>query len=107
MNTAESAVGFSAERLERLTALLKGYVDRDDLAGLSVLIGRRGQIAYCENFGWRDREARLPIQDDTLFTIASMTKPITCTAIMTLYEQGHFQLNTPIARFIPAFEHTK
>ncbi|MEO6063513.1 MAG: serine hydrolase domain-containing protein [Thermoflexales bacterium] len=101
------STGFSAERLIRVSRLLQSYVDRGDIAGIIARVGRRGQIAYHERFGWLDREARKPMRDDAIFMIASMTKPITAVAAMMLYEEGRFDLNTPIKRFIPAFAETK
>ncbi len=105
--TSPASVGFSAERLQRLSAMLQGYIGRGDLAGLSATVARQGKTIYYEKFGWMDKEAQKPIQDDTIFIIASMTKPITALATMMLYEEGHFHLNTPIAKFIPAFKETK
>lgn len=99
--------GFSAERLTRVSKLLQGYVDRGDIAGIIARVGRRGQIAYHARFGWMDREAQKPMRDDAIFMIASMTKPVTAVAAMMLYEEGHFDLNTPIKKFIPAFSETK
>jgi CubicO group peptidase (beta-lactamase class C family) len=86
------SVGFSSSRLLRLTTLLHGYVDRGDLPGMCATIARKGQIAYYEKLGWMNKEAQIPIQDDTIYVIASMTKPITAVAIMMLYEEGHFHL---------------
>jgi len=105
MTDTRPAAGFITHRLDRLTPMLSGYVERGELAGLIATVARRGHTAYYEKFGWMDREARRPMRDDTLFQIKSMTKPITSVAAMLLYEEGHFQLNTPVARFIPAFEH--
>ena len=107
MSTFPDAAGFSRARLDRLDTLLQGYVDRGDLAGISAVVGRRGHTGYHARFGWADREAARPVRDDTLFTIASLTKPVTSVAIMTLYEEGHFHLNTPIAQFIPAFKDSR
>ena len=101
------STGFSPERLTRVSKLLQGYVDRGDIAGIIARVGRRGQIAYHERFGWMDREARKPMRDDAIFMIASMTKPVTAVAAMMLYEEGRFDLNTPIKKFIPAFGETK
>ncbi|MBK8835031.1 MAG: beta-lactamase family protein [Anaerolineae bacterium] len=99
--------GFSSERLTRVSRLLQGYVDRGDIAGIIARVGRRGQVAYHERFGWMDREAHKPMRDDAIFMIASMTKPVTAVAAMMLYEEGRFDLNTPIKKFIPAFADTK
>ncbi len=107
MKTSPESVGFSSERLSRITSLLQGYVDRGELPGMIATVARQGQTVYFEKVGWMDCEARKPMCDDAIFRIASMTKPITSVAIMLLYEEGHFHLNTPIAKFIPAFKDAK
>jgi CubicO group peptidase (beta-lactamase class C family) len=101
------SIGFSTTRLHRLTQFLQGYIDRGDLPGLSATIARKGHTVFYEKFGWADIEAQKPIQDDTIFIIASMTKPITAAAIMMLYEEGYFHLNTPVWKFIPGFKDVK
>jgi CubicO group peptidase (beta-lactamase class C family) len=108
MDTATpETVGFCSERLDRIAPVLQGYVDRKQVAGMVALIARHGQIAYLERFGMMDVEAQKPIQLNTIFRIASMTKPITSVAALMLLEEGHFQLYDPIARFIPGFEDVK
>jgi CubicO group peptidase (beta-lactamase class C family) len=108
MNTfPPETAGFSTQRLARLTALLQGYVDRSDLPGMIVTVARQGKTVYYEKLGWADKEAQKPMQDDTIFMIASMTKPVTAVATMMLYEEGHFHLNTPVWKFIPGFKETK
>lgn len=97
-------VGVSADRLTRLDRLLQGYVERCDLAGVSAAVYRADQCVYWQVFGMQDIEAAKPLQPDTIFRIASMTKPVTCVAAMLLYEEGHFNLNTPVSKFIPAFK---
>jgi len=95
--------GFSAQRLQNLSRLLQGYIDRSELAGLIALVGRRHQTAYLDTFGMQDMEAGKTMRLDTIFRIASMTKPITAVGAMQLFEQGHFNLNTPVKKFIPGF----
>ncbi|HEX9330427.1 MAG TPA: serine hydrolase domain-containing protein [Anaerolineales bacterium] len=107
MNTSRESTEFSPERLSRITSLLQGYVDRGELAGMIATVARHAQTVYYEKFGWMDCEAHKPMCDDAIFLIASMTKPITSVAIMMLYEEGRFHLNTPIAKFIPAFKDVK
>ena len=99
--------GFSPARLTRIDALMQRYVDDGKLAGIIATVARRGQTVYLEKFGMMDIEANKPMQFDAIFRIASMTKPITSVAMMMLYEEGHFHLNTPIAAFIPGFKDTK
>ena len=100
-------VGMSAERLASLTPVLKGYVDRQQLAGSVALVARRGKLVYYEAFGQQDREARAPMQVDSIFRIASQSKAIVTTAAMILVEQGKLGLNDPIARYIPEFAEAK
>lgn len=96
-------VGFSGERLERLTTWMQAQVDGERLPGLSLLVGRRGQVAFARCAGLADVEAGKPVRDDTIFRIYSMSKPVTAVAAMMLYEEGCFQLDDPIARFLPEF----
>ncbi len=98
------AAGFSEQRLERITPHLESrYLNPGKIAGCQVAVARHGQLAYFRNFGHRDRERQLPMTDDTIFRIYSMSKPITSIALMQLYEQGHFQLNDPVHRVIPSW----
>jgi CubicO group peptidase (beta-lactamase class C family) len=101
--TSAEAVGCSAERLARIKPVMQSYVDRRGFAGISTMLVRRGQVIHCEQVGWQDRQSQTPLAVDTLFRIYSMTKPIVCTALMTLYEEGRFQLFDPVAKFLPAF----
>lgn len=95
------AVGLSSARLGRVTALMRRYVDEGRLAGMVGVIYRGGAVAYAEAVGQRDIEAHQPMTLDTIFRIASMTKPITSVAAMMLYEEGRFQLNDPVSRYLP------
>lgn len=98
----ESA-GVSGKRLERVTAWMEEQVEANRLAGLSALIHRRGQNVYYNSVGKMDLETGAPVAEDTIFRIYSMTKPITAVAAMICYEDGHFQLDDPIAKFLPEF----
>jgi CubicO group peptidase (beta-lactamase class C family) len=97
------AVGMSARRLERIRPAMQAYLDRGVYAGVNTLIARRGKVVHAGVFGWRDKEAALPMTADTIFRLYSMTKPIICTAMMTLLEEGRFRLIDPLAKYIPAF----
>jgi CubicO group peptidase (beta-lactamase class C family) len=97
------AVGMSARRLERVGPAMQAYVDRGVYAGINTLIARRGEVVHAGQFGWRDKEAASPMTADTIFRLYSMTKPIICTALMTLLEEGRFKLIEPVAKYIPAF----
>jgi CubicO group peptidase (beta-lactamase class C family) len=99
---APERAGFSTERLERITAHIeRNYIRTGKLVGCQIGILRRGYLAYSRSFGLSDRERGRGMTDDAIFRIYSMTKPITSVALMSLYEQGHFQLNDPISRYIP------
>ncbi len=100
-------VGVSAERLERIRPVLQGYVDKGNLPGFLTVVARRGKIVHFETIGMQDAENSKPIESDTIFRIYSMSKPITSVAVMMLYEDGHFQLGTPVSKFIPEFENMK
>lgn len=93
--------GLSANRLTALTSTMQGYVDRGDVAGVVSLVWRRGEIGYCEALGLRDEAARLPMERDTLFRIASMTKPVTSAAILMLIEEDRLAFDTPVADWLP------
>ncbi len=96
-------VGFSSERLARIKPVMQAYVDKRGFSGLSTMLARRGKIIHFEQVGCQDRETQTPMTADTIFRIYSMTKPIVCTAFMTLYEEAGVQLFDPVAKFIPAF----
>ncbi|MCA9985211.1 MAG: beta-lactamase family protein [Anaerolineales bacterium] len=106
MSDAE-AVGMSAERLARIRPVLASYIDDGRLAGVTTLLARRGQIIHEETVGYRVRETSAPMMPDTIFRIFSMTKPIICTALMLLFEEGRFRLYDPVSRYIPAFADLK
>ena len=67
------------------------------------MVARQGKIVHCEQVGYMDWETKRPMPDDAIFRIYSMTKPVICVALMTLYEEGRFQLFDPISNSIPAF----
>ena len=103
--TPES-VGLSSERLALLSTALQEYVDNEQLAGSVTIVARRGQIAYLEAFGQRDRQARSAMQPDTIFRIASQTKAIVSTAVMILQEQGKLLIGDPVGKYMPEFAST-
>ena len=96
-------VGLCSKRLARIGPWMRGWVDSGRLPGMVTLVARHGRVAYLDSYGLRDVAAGLPMGKDTLFRIYSMTKPLTSVAIMMLYEEGHFQLDDPIARYLPMF----
>jgi CubicO group peptidase (beta-lactamase class C family) len=108
MNTViPEEVGLSSERLEQLRSVAQGYVDKGELAGLITLVARRGKVAHLECYGSMDIEAEKPMHPDTIFRIYSMTKPITCVALMMLAEEGLIALDDHVTKFIPEFEDLK
>lgn len=98
---APGELGFDKARLSRLDTAMQGFIDRGELAGVSVLVARHGKVAYLKSFGERDLEAHKPMQDDTIVRIYSMSKPITAAAAMVAYEEGKFLLNDPVSKYVP------
>jgi CubicO group peptidase (beta-lactamase class C family) len=95
------AAGFNTDRLARLTHALQRYVDAGDVAGIVTLVWRHGEIGHVDTLGVRDLESRQPMTRDTLFRIASMTKPVTSAAILMLIEEDRLALDAPIAQWLP------
>ncbi|MBL6853701.1 MAG: beta-lactamase family protein [Alphaproteobacteria bacterium] len=96
--------GFSAEGLARIAPTLQPIVDSGDLSGYVTLLFRHGEIAQVNTLGQRDMEKKLPMTRDTLFRIASMTKPVTSVAALMLMEEGKFRLSDPITKWAPEFK---
>ncbi|MBN1571139.1 MAG: beta-lactamase family protein [Acidobacteria bacterium] len=104
---APESVGLSSERLERLTKAMQEDIDQKVTGGIIVLIARHGSIAYHKAFGMADIESGKKMQTDHLFRLYSMTKPVTSVALLTLFEEGKFQLSDPLEKYIPAFKNVK
>jgi CubicO group peptidase (beta-lactamase class C family) len=98
-----SEVGMSQSRLDRLDRHFREYVDDGRLTGWLVAIARDGKVAHLASYGMRDREAAAPVEMDTVWRLASMTKPITSVAALMLYEEGAFELKDPISKWIASF----
>lgn len=94
-------LGFDPARLALIRPELQAFVDGGELAGVVTLTSRHGEIVQAEEIGWSDIETRTPMRPDTLFRIASMTKPITSVAALMLVEQGRMALDDPVTRWIP------
>ena len=99
--TQNHASGMSPERLERVTAVLDKYIAAGEIPGAVSLIYRHGEIAHLSTRGYQDIESRKPMQRDTIFGLASMTKPITAVATMILVEEGKVRLDEPVDRWLP------
>ncbi len=100
-------VGMSAARLEKIAPVMQRWVDDGKIPGALTMIAREGKLVHLEKVGLQDTATATPIEFDTIFRIYSMTKPITSVAVMMLYEEGHYQLNSPVSDFIPAFKDMK
>ena len=101
MDGAQVGSGFDREALAQIPAALQQVVDQGALSGFVTLVWRRGEIAQLNTLGWRDVEAKKPMERDTLFRIASMTKPITSVAALMLMEEGNLRLDDPVTRWLP------
>jgi CubicO group peptidase (beta-lactamase class C family) len=99
--------GFSGTRLRNIDDYLTRIIDQGEVAGAGALIFRHGEEAYYKSFGFQDRERKVPMTNDTIYRIYSMSKTFTIVTAMTLYEKGLFKLHDPIGEFIPAFKDVK
>lgn len=97
--------GFSPDRLERIRQATNASIARHEYAGINAVVARHGQVVFAESFGYQDLAAAAPMQPDSIFVIASMTKPVTAAAVMMLYEEGKFLLEDPVAKYLPAYAH--
>ena len=100
-------VGFSSERLTRITQAMQKFVDDKQVAGLITMVARRGKVVYFEAIGMRDIESNKPIRRDSICRFYSMTKPITSVAAMMLLEDGKLGLNDPVSKFLPEFRNVQ
>jgi CubicO group peptidase (beta-lactamase class C family) len=93
--------GFSGGRLGRLTTAMQAHVDAGSVAGVVTLVHRHGETVHSDVLGWQDEAAKIPMRRDTLFRIASMTKPIVSVAALMLVEEGKLRLGDPVDKFLP------
>ena len=98
-------VGMSSERLDRIKPVMQRYIDENKLPGMITMVARHGKVVHFEKYGFMDVDK--PMQLNTIFRLASMTKPVTSVAVMMLYEEGYFQLDDPVADYIPEFKNLK
>ncbi|MGH9057006.1 MAG: serine hydrolase domain-containing protein [Acidimicrobiales bacterium] len=104
MKVDAEAAGMDAARLVRIDEHLRTrYVEPGKIGGCQVAVMRRGSVAHFSSLGFADRERRVPVAEDTIWRIYSMTKPITGVALMSLYERGLFQLTDEVWKFIPSW----
>jgi CubicO group peptidase (beta-lactamase class C family) len=100
-------VGLSSEGLQRIDGIVQRFMERGEISGAVTLVARNGKIARLKSQGVLDLETKAPMRDDAVFRIASMTKPITATAILILVEEGKLRLSDPISKFIPEFKNQR
>ena len=96
-------VGLSSERLARITEMMKRHIAAGHISGAVTLVARHGRIAHFEATGVTDIESKQPMQKDSVFRIASMTKPVTGVAIMMMMEEGKLSITDPVSKYIPSF----
>jgi CubicO group peptidase (beta-lactamase class C family) len=101
------AAGMSPARLSLIPARMKEFVDAGKTAGIVTLVARHGHLAGLNAVGYQDLEAKTPMRADTIFRIASMTKPITCAGIMVLVDEGRVSLIDPVEKYLPEFKGLK
>jgi len=106
VRSAPAPAGLSPERLDRIRAELQRYVDEGRLAGAVIQIRQHGVPAYSAAVGWRDKEAGDPMQEDSIFRIASQTKALTSVAVMMLMEEGKLLLDDPVGKHLPEWRET-
>ena len=105
VTTAEAA-GLSVTRVERLKSVVQDYVNRNQIAGVTVVIARGGKSAVFEPIGRMDVEKNAPMRKDAIFRMASMSKAVTSVAAVMLMEEGKLRLADPVSKFLPAFRRT-
>jgi CubicO group peptidase (beta-lactamase class C family) len=96
-------VGLSSERLARISAVLKADIEAGRIPGAVIAIARRGKLVALEAYGWRDKAGGIAMTTDTIFNIASMTKPMTAVGGLMLYEQGKLLIDDPLSKYFPKF----
>ena len=100
-------VGLSSARLGRLDVAMQKAVDSGELPGAVVFIARDGQLVYAKSFGWQDRQKKIPMSNESIFRLYSMTKPVVSVAAMMLVEEGKLGLQEPVSKYIPEFKDMK
>jgi CubicO group peptidase (beta-lactamase class C family) len=100
-------VGLSSERLARIGETLKADIESGRIPGAVIAIARRGKLVAFDAYGWRDKASGVPMTTDTIFNIASMTKPMTTVGALMLYEQGRILMDDPLAKYFPKFSNMR
>ena len=100
-------VGVSSERLQRISQMIQRRIAAGEMSGAVAIVARKGKIVHLEAQGVMDLDSKKPMAKDTMFRVASMTKPVTGLAIMMMIEEGKVRLNDPVSRYIPEFKNLK
>ena len=105
--TSPGRAGFDPARLEVLHAITKRFVDEGQHAGAITLLARKGRLADFRTYGYRDLEKKLPMERDTICRMYSMSKIITSVGTLVLFEEGRFNLDDPVSRYLPEMKDMK
>jgi CubicO group peptidase (beta-lactamase class C family) len=105
--TKAEEVGFSTERLQRIHETVARHIEMKDVSGAVTLVARRGRVVHFEAQGLADIDATKPMLKDSIFRLASMSKPITAVAVLMMVEEGRIRLNDRVSAFIPEFKNLK
>jgi CubicO group peptidase (beta-lactamase class C family) len=100
-------VGISSERLARIGEILKADIAAGRVPGAVIAIARHGKLVALDAYGWRDKAAGVPMTTDTIFNIASMTKPMTTVGALMLYEKGQLLIGDPLSKYFPKFSNMR
>jgi CubicO group peptidase (beta-lactamase class C family) len=102
-----ASAGMNAQRVAAIPIRMKAYVDANQTAGIVTVVSRHGKVASFEAVGYRDLESKNPMRKDSLFRIASLTKPITCAGIMVLVDDGSISVIDPVEKYLPEYKGLK
>ncbi len=100
---ADVSDAFDMERLSRIDSAFQWYVDEGYMPHAVTMVLHKGRVVHNKAYGWRDKEAGIPVQTNDIFRMASQTKAIACVAFMTLFEEGKLQLDEPVKKYLPEF----
>ena len=102
-NVKTEKLGVSGEKITALDEILQGFVDQEKVSCVTAFIAKGGNVVYEKSFGFKDLDNKVPARPDDIYVLFSQTKAIVAVALMTLYEEGKFDLDDPISKYIPGF----
>jgi CubicO group peptidase (beta-lactamase class C family) len=102
-----ASVGMNAHKLAEIPVRMKEFVDAGTISGVVTILARHGKVVEFDAVGLRDIESNAPMQKDSLFRIASLTKPVTCAAVMQLVDEGRVSLIDPVEKYLPEYKGMK